>query len=57
VNRATVVRAVLAFTVLAVSIFYVLTKPPRLGLDLRGGTQIVLTPGGTIKEQPHGSSG
>jgi SecD/SecF fusion protein len=42
VNRASVVRAVLAFTVLALSVFYVLTKPPRLGLDLRGGTQIVL---------------
>jgi len=42
VNRATVLRAVLAFTVLALSVFYVLTKPPRLGLDLRGGTQIVL---------------
>jgi SecD/SecF fusion protein len=41
-NRATAVRAVLAFAVLALSLFYVLTKPPRLGLDLRGGTQIVL---------------
>ncbi len=36
------VRAVLALIVLALSAFYVLTKPPRLGLDLRGGTQIVL---------------
>jgi SecD/SecF fusion protein len=42
VRRATVIRAVLAFTVLALSVFYVLAKPPRLGLDLRGGTQIVL---------------
>jgi SecD/SecF fusion protein len=37
-----VVRAMLALTVLALSVFYVVTKPPRLGLDLRGGTQIVL---------------
>ena len=36
------VRAMLALTVLALSVFYVVTKPPRLGLDLRGGTQIVL---------------
>jgi len=42
VNRASVVRAVLASTILALSFFYVLTKPPRLGLDLRGGTQITL---------------
>src|SRR5262249_35865390 len=32
----------LALTVLALSVLFVLTKPPRLGLDLRGGTQIVL---------------
>ena len=37
-----VVRAMLALAVLALSVFYVVTKPPRLGLDLRGGTQIVL---------------
>jgi len=36
------VRTVLALTVLALSILFALTKPPRLGLDLRGGTQIVL---------------
>ena len=42
VSRAAAVRAVLALIVLALSAFYVLTKPPRLGLDLRGGTQIVL---------------
>ena len=41
-SRAAAVRAVLALIVLALSAFYVLTKPPRLGLDLRGGTQIVL---------------
>src|SRR5262249_29096405 len=32
----------LALTVLALSVLFVLTKPPRLDLDLRGGTQIVL---------------
>ena len=41
-TRATVVRAVLALAVLAASLYLTLTKPPRLGLDLRGGTQIVL---------------
>jgi hypothetical protein len=28
----------LALIIPALSVFYVLTKPPRLGLDLRGGT-------------------
>lgn len=41
-SHAKVVRAALAFTIVALSIFYVLTEPPRLGLDLRGGTQITL---------------
>ncbi|GGQ85311.1 protein translocase subunit SecD [Couchioplanes azureus] len=41
-SRAIVVRAVLAVVVLAVSGWLVATRPPRLGLDLRGGTQIVL---------------
>jgi SecD/SecF fusion protein len=36
------VRAVLALAVLALSVFFTLTTSPRLGLDLRGGTQIVL---------------
>ncbi|QXJ25094.1 protein translocase subunit SecD [Actinomadura graeca] len=41
-SRATVVRAVLAFAVLAASLYFALSEPARLGLDLRGGTQIVL---------------
>ncbi|WP_067462064.1 protein translocase subunit SecD [Actinomadura macra] len=41
-SRANVVRAVLAFAVLAASLYFALSKPARLGLDLRGGTQIVL---------------
>lgn len=41
-TRAAVVRAVLTFIVLALSVTFVLTQSPRLGLDLRGGTQIVL---------------
>ncbi|WP_242901689.1 protein translocase subunit SecD [Actinomadura terrae] len=41
-SRANVVRAVLAFAVLASSLFLTLTRPAKLGLDLRGGTQIVL---------------
>lgn len=41
-NRAPMVRAVLALAVLILSGWVVLTHKPRLGLDLRGGTQIVL---------------
>ncbi len=41
-SRASLVRAVLALTILGLSLFATLTLPPRLGLDLRGGTQIVL---------------
>src|SRR3954466_88229 len=42
VNRSSLVRALLAFLVLAASTYVVLTAKPQLGLDLRGGTQIVL---------------
>ncbi|QHY94083.1 bifunctional preprotein translocase subunit SecD/SecF [Streptomyces sp. S4.7] len=41
-TRATTVRAVLAVAVLLVSLFVTLTMSPRLGLDLQGGTRIVL---------------
>jgi SecD/SecF fusion protein len=41
-SRATLVRALLALAVIAGSLFYALSAPARLGLDLRGGTQIVL---------------
>src|ERR1700716_2004321 len=41
-SRATLARAVLALVVLACSTAIVLTRAPKLGLDLRGGTQIVL---------------
>ncbi|XVQ13445.1 protein translocase subunit SecD [Spirillospora sp. CA-255316] len=41
-TRANVVRALLALAVLATSLFFALTQPARLGLDLRGGTQMVL---------------
>ncbi|TRV78815.1 protein translocase subunit SecD [Streptomyces sp. 130] len=41
-TRATTVRAVLAAAVLLVSVFITLTMSPRLGLDLRGGTRMVL---------------
>jgi SecD/SecF fusion protein len=36
------VRALIALAVIAGSLFFALSTPPRLGLDLRGGTQIVL---------------
>ena len=36
------VRVLLALGVLGLSLFAALTRPPQLGLDLRGGTQLVL---------------
>jgi len=42
VNRSSLVRALLAFLVLAGATYVTLTAKPQLGLDLRGGTQIVL---------------
>ncbi|WP_033438381.1 protein translocase subunit SecD [Saccharothrix sp. NRRL B-16314] len=41
-RRALLVRGLLALGVLVASTFTLLTVQPRLGLDLRGGTQIVL---------------
>ncbi len=41
-SRAPLWRALLAFVVLGLSLAAALTTPARLGLDLRGGTQIVL---------------
>lgn len=41
-SRARWFRLVLVAAVLATSVFYAVTTPPRLGLDLRGGTQITL---------------
>ncbi|MFE5330310.1 protein translocase subunit SecD [Embleya sp. NPDC056575] len=40
--RATKVRALFALAILAMSTYIAATMPPCLGLDLRGGTQIVL---------------
>ncbi|MGW2031158.1 protein translocase subunit SecD [Streptomyces sp. NPDC001811] len=41
-TRSLRVRALLALAVIAVSLYITVTVPVRLGLDLRGGTQIVL---------------
>ncbi|MCW2572051.1 MAG: secD [Frankiales bacterium] len=41
-TRTALVRALLALTVLVLSAYFAITTSPRLGLDLRGGTQIVL---------------
>lgn len=41
-SRATAWRALIALAVVAVSFFLALTTPARLGLDLKGGTRIVL---------------
>src|SRR5690606_2648910 len=40
-NRAPVGRAMAALAVVAISLFVAFTMSPRLGLDLRGGTQLV----------------
>jgi len=40
-SRAPLWRALVAFAVIAASLAFALTMPPRLGLDLRGGTQLV----------------
>mgnify|MGYP002621068017 CR=1 FL=1 len=40
-SRAPFWRAVIAFVVIAISAVLAYTIPPRLGLDLRGGTQLV----------------
>ena len=39
---ARAVRALVALAVVGASLFFALTIPAKLGLDLRGGTQIVL---------------
>lgn len=41
-NRTSRVRALFALAVIALSVYIAATVPVRLGLDLRGGTQIVL---------------
>ncbi|MCH6161003.1 protein translocase subunit SecD [Streptomyces marispadix] len=41
-TRANRVRATIALAVMALAAFLAVTKQPRLGIDLRGGTQIVL---------------
>ncbi|MFD8555621.1 protein translocase subunit SecD, partial [Streptomyces fradiae] len=41
-TRAMRVRALLALAIVALSVYIAVTVPARLGLDLRGGTQIVL---------------
>lgn len=40
-SRAPMWRAVAALAVIATSLYLALTMSPRLGLDLRGGTQLV----------------
>ncbi len=41
-TRSMRVRALLALAIVALSLYVAVTVPARLGLDLRGGTQIVL---------------
>jgi len=41
-SRALAIRALLALAVVGAAIYFTVTTPARLGLDLRGGTQIVL---------------
>jgi len=42
VSRAYLVRVLLTLAVLGTSLYYAIDKTPNLGLDLRGGTQLVL---------------
>jgi SecD/SecF fusion protein len=42
VSRAPLVRAIVTFVILAGALYFAISTPARLGLDLRGGTQIVL---------------
>jgi SecD/SecF fusion protein len=42
VTRATAVRVLLALVVLGTSAYFILDRSARLGLDLRGGSQIIL---------------
>jgi SecD/SecF fusion protein len=48
-TRPPVVRALLALAVVAASLYFAITSSARLGLDLRGGTQIVLEAKSTDK--------
>ncbi len=41
-SRAPLYRAILTFVILAGALYFAISTPARLGLDLRGGTQIVL---------------
>jgi SecD/SecF fusion protein len=41
-RRGTLGRAIVSLVVLAASVYLLITTAPRLGLDLRGGTQITL---------------
>ena len=41
-SRAPLVRALIALAIVVGSIYVAVTTPAQLGLDLRGGTQIVL---------------
>jgi SecD/SecF fusion protein len=41
-TRAPLIRALFALAILAGSLYFAITTPAKLGLDLRGGTQIVL---------------
>ncbi|GAA2062929.1 protein translocase subunit SecD [Streptomyces albiaxialis] len=50
-SRAPLWRALIALAVVGVSLFFALTTPARLGLDLKGGTQIVLE----TKDSPSGT--
>ncbi|HEY8454614.1 MAG TPA: protein translocase subunit SecD [Actinopolymorphaceae bacterium] len=41
-SRAPLVRAIVTFGILAAALYFAISTPIKLGLDLRGGTQIVL---------------
>ena len=55
-NRQLFWRGLLALAVVAGSVYLVLTRPPRLGLDLRGGSQIVLEAQSTDRQEATGEA-
>jgi len=43
-NKVNIVIIIIFILIIGVSLYYILTSPINLGLDLKGGTQIILKP-------------
>ncbi|MDN5853807.1 MAG: protein translocase subunit SecD, partial [Actinomycetia bacterium] len=55
-STAAIWRAILAFAIVAVSVYVAATSPPKLGLDLAGGTQLVYETQSTEKVEANAES-